>query len=181
VRLPFAPVPAPPPSQDWSPFRAVPDGAKAPGPRALSRPEGLGDRMRIAAFAELQAREAFRWGAAAFPEAPAALQDAWLALAAEEDKHLGWLLARMDALGVGPADRPVSAHLWRGLTACGDAHEFAWYMAKAEERGRVAGERFGEALAAVDPTSAALFAQIAREEADHIALAMRFFPSSDRA
>ena len=74
----------------------------------------------------------------------------------------------------------MSAHLWRGLTACGSAHEFAWYMAKAEERGRVAGERFAQALARRDAPSAALFQQIAREEADHIALAMRFYPTSDR-
>ena len=165
---------------DWSPFVTVPDGAKAPNPRALSRHEGLGDRMRIAAFAELQAREAFRWGAANFPMAPEELRQAWRTLADEEDKHLGWLLVRMEELGVGPGDRAVSAHLWRGLTACGSAHEFAWYMAKAEERGRVAGERFAQALARRDAQSAALFEQIAKEEADHIALAMRFYPTSDR-
>ena len=33
--------------------------------------------MRIAAFAELQAREAFRWGAATFPDAPEELRAAW--------------------------------------------------------------------------------------------------------
>jgi len=166
---------------DWSPFVTVADGAKAPGPRALSRPEGIGDRMRIAAFAELQAREAFRWGAATFPDAPEELRAAWRTLADEEDKHLGWLLDRMAVLGFGPEDRAVSAHLWRGLTACNTAHEFTWYMAKAEDRGRIAGERFGEALAARDPATAELFAQIAREEADHIELAMRFYPESDRA
>lgn len=136
--------------------------------------------MRIAAFAELQAREAFRWGADAFSDAPGPLREAWLTLADEEDKHLGWLLVRMKELCIEPDDRMVSAHLWRNLTACGDPHEFAWYMAKAEERGRVAGERFAEALADRDPISARLFDQIAKEEADHIALAMRFYPTSDR-
>lgn len=166
---------------DWSPFVTVAPGAKAPGPRALSRDEGIGDRMRIAAFAELQAREAFRWGAKTFADAPDALRGAWTTLADEEDKHLGWLLDRMAALGFAPGGRAVSAHLWRGLTACTTAHEFTWYMAKAEERGRIAGERFGEALAARDPESAALFARIAQEEADHIALARRYYPESDRA
>ncbi len=169
-----------PPLRDWSPFCTVIDGAKVPGPRALSRPEGLGDRMRIAAFAELQAREAFRWGAGRFTEVPPPLRQAWLTLADEEDKHLGWLLVRMKELGIEPHDRMVSAHLWRGLTACSTPHEFTWYMAKAEERGRIAGERFAQALSDRDPTSARLFAQIAKEEADHIALAMRFYPTSDR-
>lgn len=158
----------------------VPAGAKAPGPRRLGGPDGIGDRMRIAAFAELQAREAFRWGAATFDGAPDALRGAWRTLADEEDKHLGWLLVRMRELGVTPSGRAVSAHLFRGLTDCRTAHEFAWYMAKAEDRGRIAGEQFAERLAAVDPTSAALFGQIAAEEADHIALALRFFPESDR-
>ncbi|MCO4770008.1 MAG: DUF455 family protein [Deltaproteobacteria bacterium] len=166
---------------DWSPFDVVADGAKPPGPRALSRPEGVGDRMRIAAFAEIQAREAFRWGADTFEDAPDALKEAWRTLADEEHKHLGWLLDRMAVLGFAPEGRPVSAHLWRGLTACTTAHEFTWYMAKAEDRGRIAGERFGAALAETDEESAKLFALIAKEEADHIALAMRYYPASDRA
>jgi len=173
-------MPSPPP-RDWTPFVTVPDGGKTPGPRALSGPAGLGDRMRIAAFAELQAREAFRWGADGFLGAPAPLREAWRMLADEEDKHLGWLLARMEQLDVRPDGRAVSAHLWRGLTACATPHEFAWYMAKAEERGRIAGERFAEALQSRDPQSAALFGQIAKEEADHIELALRFYPDSDRA
>ena len=169
------------PPCDWSPFVVVPDGAKAPSPRSLSGPHGVTDRMRIAAFAELQAREAFRWGAATFDDASPELRQAWRDLADEEDRHLGWLLDRMEALGASPADRAVSAHLWRGLTGCDNAHSFAWYMAKAEDRGRIAGERFGESLASLDPTSAELFARIAADEADHIDLALRFYPQSDRA
>lgn len=176
--MPWTGPPSPP---DWAPFVTVADGAKAPGPRKLGGPHGIGDRMRVAAFAELQAREAFRWGADVFDDAPGDLRQAWRTLADEEDKHLGWLLHRMQELGVTPEGRLVSAHLFRGLTGCTSAHEFAWYMAKAEDRGRIAGEQFAAKLEAVDPVSAGLFGQIAREEADHIALAMRYFPKSDRA
>lgn len=172
---------APPSPPDWAPFVTVPTGDKAPGPRKLGGPHGIGDRMRIAAFAELQAREAFLWGADTFDDAPEELRGAWRALAEEEDKHLGWLLDRMAELGVTPQGRLVSAHLFRGLTGCTTAHEFAWYMAKAEDRGRIAGEQFANKLADVDPTSARIFGQIAAEETEHIALAMRFFPESDRA
>jgi hypothetical protein len=97
-------------------------------------------------------------------------------LAAEERKHLSWLLGRMNALGVRPEERPVSDVLWRSLTRCASARDFCVYMAGAEERGRRAGERFGERLAAIDPETARIFAQIALEERSHIALANVFFP-----
>ena len=168
------------PTPDWRPFVVLPDGARSPGARRLGGPDGVGDRLRIAAFAELQARQAFAWGARSFPDAPEELRAVWTELAAQEDKHLGWLLARMEVLGVAPGGRPVSDHLFRGLLDCTTAHAFAWTMAKAEERGRVAGEAFAAALHGIDPTSASLFGQIAAEEADHIELALRFFPESDR-
>ncbi len=170
----------PPPPPDWAPFLAVAPGLSCPGPRKLGGPHGLGDRMRIAAFAELQARQAFLWGAATFDEAPDALRQAWRDLAAAEDKHLRWLLERMAALGIPVQDRPVSPHLFAGLTDCRTAHEFAWYMAKAEDRGRIAGEQFARKLATSDPESARIFGQIAAEEQEHIDLALRFFPESDR-
>jgi uncharacterized ferritin-like protein (DUF455 family) len=136
----------------------------------------VGDRLRSAAFAELQARTAFLWAAERFPEAPGPLRDAWLRLAAEEDKHLGWLLARMDEIGADVAERPVSAQLWESFISCTSARQFAQWMAGAEERGQEAGERFARRLGGVDSVSAALFAQIAKEEAGHVALAKRYLP-----
>lgn len=163
-------------ARDWSPFALAPAGAQAPAPRSVSTPEGVGDRLRAAAFAELQAREAFLMAADAFPDAPQALRDAWRGLAAAEDKHLGWLLGRMAALGVDPAARPVSLRLWDGLAACRSAEEFEVLIAKAEERGRLAGERFRVSMLAVDPESAEVFGRIADEEVAHVALARRFYP-----
>ena len=176
--MPWTGPPSPP---DWAPFLTVAEGVKTPGPRGLGGPHGLGDRMRIAAFAELQAREAFTWGADTFDDAPTELREAWRALAVEEHKHLTWLLQRMAELGIAPEDRAVSAHLFRGLTDCRTAHEFAWYMAKAEDRGRIAGYQVAKKLASADPITADIFQRIATEEEDHIALAMRFYPESDRA
>jgi hypothetical protein len=49
-------------------------------------------------------------------------------------------------------------------------------MASAELRGLEGGLRLAVLLHPWDPESAALFARIAAEEKDHIALAMRFFP-----
>jgi len=163
-------------TRDWSPFALCAPGVQAPGPRSVSTAEGVGDRLRAAAFAELQAREAFLMAAESLLDAPKDLREAWRGLAAAEDRHLGWLLARMAALGVDPAARPVSLRLWDGLAACRTAEEFAVLIAKAEERGRLAGERFRVAMRPADPESAEIFGRIADEEAAHVALARRFYP-----
>ncbi|MDE2293081.1 MAG: hypothetical protein KGL53_13450, partial [Elusimicrobia bacterium] len=90
-------------SPDWSPFAVCPPGALPPPVRPVGTPEGVADRLRSAAFAELQAREAFRWAAESFSDAPEELRAQWRALALAEDRHLGWLLGRLAARGVDPA------------------------------------------------------------------------------
>lgn len=166
-------MPAP---RDWSPFVVAPAGVQAPAPRSVNTVEGVGDRLRAAAFAELQAREAFRSAAETLADAPEELRASWRGLVEAEDRHLGWLMARMAALGVDPAGRPVSARLWDSLASCASAEEFEVLIAKAEERGRLAGERFRVAMRAVDPESAEVFGRIADEEVSHVALARRFYP-----
>lgn len=162
----------------WEPFKTAPAEERSDPPRPLATPEGVGDRLRAAAFAEVQARDAFEWAAARFADAPGTLREAWRGLARAEQRHLDWLCARMAALGVDPASRRVSDQLWRSLTSCKTAEEFANYMATAEDRGRRAGERFHEALATSDPETAAIFGRIAEEEVAHIELARRYFPSA---
>lgn len=163
---------------DWSPFRVAAPGELPPAPRSLKSREGVGDRLRAAAFAELQAREAFLWAADRYGDAPPGLAGEWRRLAAAEDRHLGWLLGRLKALALRPEERPVSDRLWRSLTACPDACSFAAFMAAAEERGRQAGERFREALSESDPETARIFGAIAEEEVSHVALASRYFPAT---
>src|SRR4051794_399527 len=81
--------------RDWTPFRIAAPGKKADLPRSLDTQEGIGDRLRSAAFAEIQARDAFLWAAAHFDDAPEELRKAWTLLAKEEEKHMNWLLVRM--------------------------------------------------------------------------------------
>ncbi len=160
----------------WTPFLLSPKGEHADPPRPILTLEGIGDRLRSAAFAEIQAREAFLWATVQFKDAPLPLQKAWLALASEEDKHLHWLLKRMEELKIDIKGRHVCTLLWESFQVCKTAKEFAKYMASAEERGRKAGERFCNDIAKIDPISAELFGKIAKEEVAHIALAARFFP-----
>mgnify|MGYP001582628964 CR=1 FL=1 len=159
---------------DWSPFVTCPPDERPPRTRGITTPEGLGDRLRTAAFAEFQAREAFRRAAERFVEAPEPLRDAWRRLAAEEGKHYGWLLARMKSLGVEPGARPVSDALFRALGKAADAAEFARLMADAEDRGRAAERSFQKALQARDPETAGIFARIAEEEDEHIAIQLGY-------
>jgi uncharacterized ferritin-like protein (DUF455 family) len=166
-------------AMNWSPFFVNEDpSVHADPPRFIHSKDGIGDRLRAAAFAEIQAREAFLWAAETFIDAPADLRGAWRNLAAAENRHLGWLLARMEQLALDVGARKVSDHLWHSLIACKTAQEFAIYMANAEERGRKAGERFYQALLDTDPISAGIFGKIAAEEIEHIALAERFFPDA---
>ena len=155
---------------DWSPFRVCQEGEKAPYPRSLVTPEGLGDRLRFVAFAEKQATHAFASAADLF-EVPAEVKQIWRTLAKEELKHLNWLLERMDELKVDVAERPQSLALWKSFDRCANAQGFAEFMASAEERGRVAGEQFFQTLLEIDPITAKIFQQIALEEQEHIRLA----------
>jgi uncharacterized ferritin-like protein (DUF455 family) len=165
---------------NWAPFAVAPQGQKGDAIRPLETLEGVGDRLRTAAFAELQAREAFRWAAIQFSDAPKKLCETWLMLACEEQKHLDWLLGRMRELGIPVQARLVSEQLWVSLVSCDTARAFTLYIASAEERGRKAGVRFYETLLSSDPKTAQIFGKIAEEEVSHVQLALKFFPKGSR-
>lgn len=156
---------------DWSPFELTGPGERLPDTRDIHTIAGIGDRLRTAAFAELQAREAFLWAAERFEDAPETLREAWRFLSREEDKHLKWLFGRMEALGIDVKERKVSNVLWKSLMTCRTGKEFATFIATAEERGRKAGVRFREAMSKTDPESAQVFGKIAEEEVTHIEIA----------
>jgi uncharacterized ferritin-like protein (DUF455 family) len=163
---------------NWQPFQLAEQGAHADAPRSIHSREGVGDRLRAAAFAEIQARDAFLWAAGNYEDTQPDLKEAWKRLAASEQRHLDWLLNRMTELEIPVQERKVSDHLWWSLVSCKTAREFAVYMAGAEERGRKAGERFYQTLLATDPITAEIFRKIAEEEIAHIALAKKHFPDT---
>jgi uncharacterized ferritin-like protein (DUF455 family) len=158
---------------DWSPFRACAFDERPPSPRGMGAPEGLGDRMRVAAFAERQAFEAFRWAAERFTDASPELRAAWRTMAEEEKLHMELILGRMAELGVDPAERPVSDRLWARLSGAKTVAEFSAWMREAEARGKAAEDSFRRSLAERDPVTAAIFGRIADDEAAHLAFADR--------
>jgi uncharacterized ferritin-like protein (DUF455 family) len=143
--------------------------------RSLHSIEGLGDRLRLVAFAERQAFHAFNEAIARFADAPEGLREAWKWVALEEAKHESWLLKRLDEIGQSVDAVPVSLNLYYSLQNCSTPKEFALYVSDAEERGRVGAEKFAEVLCDRDPETARIFKQIAFEEREHIALVDKFF------
>ncbi len=154
-------------AQGWRPFSV----GKPDVVRALASAEGVADRLRVVAFAELQARDAFLWGAERFPDAPEEWRQDWLRFAAVEDRHAQMLLDRMTALGVEAGARKVSDKLSHLCRMAEDPVTFLFLLSSAEERGMEAGMILGKQMQAVDPISAAIFAQIAEEEVEHVASA----------
>ncbi len=161
----------------WHPF-VLTQGKPEPT-RALTAAEGVADRLRLVAFAELQARDAFRWGAERFPEAPEAWRQDWLRFAEVEDRHAQMLLTRMEELGVDPGARTVSDKLTRLCRKAEDPVLFLFLLSSAEERGMEAGLVLGQQMTAVDAASAALFQQIAAEEVEHVASAKAALEGQD--
>lgn len=157
----------------WSPYKiGTPEKI-----RSINTVEGLGDRLRLVAFAERQAFHAFNEATARFTDAPPGLREAWKWVALEEAKHESWLLKRLEEIGLDVASSPVSLNLYYSLQNCKTAREFALYVSDAEERGRVGAEKFAEILRIKDPVTAEIFAQIALEERKHIALVDNYFAS----
>lgn len=160
----------------WEPFKIA---AKAELVRPMTGLGGVEDRLRIVAFAELQARDAFRYGAERFPDIPAAWREDWLRFADVENRHAQMLLNRMHELGFAIGARAVNDKLTRLCRAATDAETFLFLLGSAEERGMEAGQILGKQMSAVDAISAQIFAQIAAEEVEHVASSQKILAVFD--
>jgi uncharacterized ferritin-like protein (DUF455 family) len=160
---------------DFRPFEICQPGDRPDKPRPMNTPEGVGDRMRSAAFAELQAIAAFNWAAEHFQDVPEGLRASWRAQVADESRHYKMIRRRMDDLGVGVEEKKVSLGLWEALQDCSTGEEFCIMIATAEERGRRAGLKLAAHLKHADPETAGIFLEIAEDEVAHVALAETHF------
>ena len=154
----------------WEPFVLATPKQKAPFPDPISHPEGLGDRLRIAAFAELQAARAFSWAAEHFSDVSEAVVAGWQRQIPEEKLHFRLIMERMNNLGVHPQQKPVSAQLSENLYTCATGRDFAITIATAEHKGRLAALKMASFLEHRDPITAQVFLRIAHDEIAHIQL-----------
>jgi uncharacterized ferritin-like protein (DUF455 family) len=82
---------------------------------------GMRDRFQRArilhalANHELQAIELFAWALLAFPHASETFRRGLLAILADEQRHLGLYIDRLDAHGTRFGDHPVTGHFWNKL------------------------------------------------------------------
>ena len=163
------------PDLDPGPFILCEPGTRPGKPRPLETSQGLGDRLRTAAFAEWQAIAAFRWAAARFTDVPPELRDDWVRQIADEARHFKLIKQRMEELGVGLDHRPVSDALWQSLRECTSGKEFCLRIASAEEWGRRAAVNICGFLREKDPVTAGIFREIAEDEIAHVSLAKTYF------
>ena len=163
------------PQLDPGPFVLCPEGERAPKPRPLDTSEGLGDRLRTAAFAEWQAITAFKWAAEHYQDVPAELRADWARQVKDEARHYNLIRRRMEELKMGIDERPVSTALWDSLMKCESGKQFCLRIVSAEERGRQAAEKIVSYLQEGDPATAAVFREIAQDEVAHVSLAQVYF------
>ncbi len=159
-------------SSHWAPFQVK--GLKPENVRPLESGAGVEDRLRLVAFAELQARDLFRMGAERFRgSAPSEWIETWLRFAEVEERHAQMLLTRMASLGHKPGARSVSCKLWHLCLRAETSEDFLFRLSSAEERGMEAGFILGRDMASIDAESALIFRQIAEEEVEHVEMATR--------
>jgi rubrerythrin len=163
-------------SNGWSPFKVA---TKADLVRPMQKLGGVEDRLRIVAFAEVQARDAFMWGAEHFKDAPQEWKEVWTSFAKVENRHAQMLLDRFFELGFALEARAVSEKLTKLCRASTDPITFLFLLASAEERGMEAGHILGKQMQSVDPISAKLFLQIADEEQEHVAHSKKILQDFD--
>jgi uncharacterized ferritin-like protein (DUF455 family) len=159
----------------WEPFVLSSPEQKLPFPQPMSHRDGLGDRLRIAAFAELQAVRAFGWASEHFKDVPISLIEGWERQIPEEKLHFRLIMERMSNLGVRPEKKPVSAKLSETLFTCETGEKFAIEIATAEHKGRLAALKMADYLQDRDPVTTRVFLRIARDEMSHVQLVMDHF------
>lgn len=154
----------------WAPFRV--EGLKPEYVRPLRSVGGVEDRLRLVAFAELQARDLFQFGVEHWGSlVPDLWIESWRRFAEVENRHAQMLLDRMMELGFDPGARTVSDKLWRLCEKAETPEDFLFLLSSAEERGMEAGFVLGKEMAAVDEGSAQVFLRIAEEEIEHVQMA----------
>lgn len=164
------------PSNLWLPFAVA---AKADRMRSILAPEGVGDRLRAVAFAEIQARDGFQWGLDTFPNAKPELRRVWAELRDMEAEHAQILLNRAQELGISLSARKVAPTLYRMFQTAASVETFLYLISTAEARGREVGLTMVEPMRSIDAESAAIFEKIAADEADHVAIADSFLAGLD--
>lgn len=150
--------------------------AKAPKAGALVHPEKRARLLHGFLHHELQAAELMCWAILAFPDAPPPFRRGLLKVAQDELRHMAMYRARVEALGHAYGEFEVRDWFWTRVPLATRPAQFVATMGVGLEGGNLDhARRYREALlAAGDPESAAVEAQVGREEIPHCAFALHW-------
>lgn len=154
---------------------------RLPSPGSLGDPGARRQVLARLAHHELQAVELFAWALLRWPSVPRELQEGWLQVLREEQRHCRLYLARLEALGGKLACyAPHSDYFWRhepALDAAG-AGPAAFLCAMGltlEQANLDFSHLYATAFrAGGDEESARVCEEVQRDEIGHVALAARW-------
>ncbi|MEQ1507409.1 MAG: DUF455 family protein, partial [Myxococcota bacterium] len=150
-------------------------GRSVPGPGALADDAARGRVLHAFVNHELLALELFALAVLRFPDADPRLRRAWVATAADEQRHLRLYLERMDQCGVALGTERVSALFWDALAPIDDPVTFTVGIGLVLEQANLDFSRQWQAAfaAAGDPATAAVLAVVYEDEIRHVRVAAR--------
>lgn len=126
---------------------------------------------------ELQALELFAWALLTFTDAPDAFRRGLATLLEDEQRHALLYLERLDALGHGPGDFPVSAYLWNKRGLMDTPLRFVAAMCLTFESANL--DHTLDAVAAArsvgDEATARVLERVHAEEQGHVAFGLKWF------
>lgn len=144
--------------------------ARFPRASELVHPEARGRALHFFANHELLAIELFAWMLLRFPEAPAALRRGVAETLREEQAHLRLYQARMEALGVGFGEVPVSGFFWTALRGAeSPAHFLAGMSLTFEQANLDFAHHYAELFAELgDEETRAILEKVYEDEIGHV-------------
>ncbi len=158
-------------------FRVEARAERTPSRGALRRPAERARLLHTFLHHEVQAAELMAYALLRFSAAPLRFRRGLLGVLDDEVRHAAGYAARLAALGVSYGDLPVRDWFWQRVPRVADARGFVALMGMGLEGGNLEHtRRFSVELAeAGDAESAALVAEVGREEVAHVRFATRWF------
>ncbi len=154
---------------------------KMPSAKGFSDPVMRARALHTFANHELMALELMAWALRAWPEAPPAFRKGLGWLMVEEQRHLLLYVERLEALGVPFGSLPLNDHFWRLAPELTTPARWVCAMNLTLEQANLdhAPQYAAWFEQAGDHDSAALMAQIERDEVRHVAFGATWLPRLD--
>jgi len=150
---------------------------KVPALAGMPDPQQRARILHALANHELQAAELFAWALLAFPDEPADFRRGCLGILADEQRHCGLYVARLESLEQRFGDYGVTAHFWKRMPYIRTPLQFLCEMGLTLENANLdfAQEHAVAARAAGDDATARVLETIHADETGHVGFAWTWF------